>query len=87
MEIVSLDLLREAEESDKDEDEDVDLPEWQEEQWELAKLIASSGERFLLTLLHRLCLTLGGKSTFACQPFFIQRLHYLWWAAGPMVAP
>ena len=45
MEIVSLDLLREGEESDKDEDEDVDLPEWHEEQWEPAKLIASSGER------------------------------------------
>jgi hypothetical protein len=44
VETVSKDLLREAEESD--EDEEPDLPAWQEEEWEIAKRIAST-DRFL----------------------------------------
>jgi len=45
VETVSRELMSAAEEG---EDEgDVDLPEWQTEEWELAKLIASSGDRFL----------------------------------------
>ena len=43
METVSNDLLREAEESDGDED--MDLPTWQTQEWETAKLIVSS-DRF-----------------------------------------
>ena len=42
VETVSNDLLHEAEEYD----EDVDLPAWQEQEWEVAKLIVSS-DRFL----------------------------------------
>jgi hypothetical protein len=41
VETVSGDLLREAEESGDDEDQD--LPEWQEKEWEIAKLIVSTG--------------------------------------------
>ena len=44
VETVSIDLLREAEESD--DDEDVDILEWQKQEWEIAKLIVSS-DRFL----------------------------------------
>jgi hypothetical protein len=42
LELVSKDLLREAEEFG-DEDEEPDLPAWQEPQWELAKRIFSTG--------------------------------------------
>jgi hypothetical protein len=44
VETVSIDLLREAEESD--DDEDVDILEWQKQEWEIAKRIVSS-DRFL----------------------------------------
>jgi hypothetical protein len=44
VETVSIDLLGKAEESN--DDEDVDLPEWQNEEWEIAKLIVSS-DRFV----------------------------------------
>lgn len=43
VETVSLDLLREAEE---DTGEDPDLPDWQKEEWEIAKRIVST-DRFL----------------------------------------
>jgi hypothetical protein len=43
VETVSHDLLREAEESDGDEE--LDLPTWQEHEWEIAKLIVST-DRF-----------------------------------------
>jgi hypothetical protein len=45
VETVSKDLLNRAEEPE--DDQDVDLPECQTEEWELAKLIVSSGDRFL----------------------------------------
>jgi hypothetical protein len=45
VETVSKDLLNAAEEPD--DDQGLDLPEWQTEEWELAKLIVSSGDRFL----------------------------------------
>jgi hypothetical protein len=42
LELVSRDLLREAEEFG-DDDEEPDLPAWQEPEWELAKRIVSTG--------------------------------------------
>jgi hypothetical protein len=42
VELVSKDLLRDAEESG-DEEEEPDLPAWQMREWELAKRIASTG--------------------------------------------
>src|SRR6266446_34011 len=44
VETVSKDLLSEAEES-SDDDEEPDLPEWQKQEWEIAKRIVSS-DRF-----------------------------------------
>src|SRR5579863_5711015 len=32
-------------------------------------------------------LTQRGAGAFACQPFFTQRLHSLWWASRPMGTP
>ena len=46
VETVSRELLGKAEEADEDEDEALDLPEWQQPEWELAKRIVSS-DRFL----------------------------------------
>lgn len=43
VETVSRDLLREAEDSSSDEE--LDLPEWQEQEWEIAKRIVST-DRF-----------------------------------------
>ena len=43
VETVSTDLLREAE--DLNDDEELDLPEWQEAEWEIAKRIVST-DRF-----------------------------------------
>ena len=43
VETVSVDLLREAEESD--DDEAPDLPDWQQQEWEIAKRIVST-DRF-----------------------------------------
>jgi hypothetical protein len=43
VETISRDLLREAEESDGDEE--LDLPAWQEHEWEIAELIVST-DRF-----------------------------------------
>jgi len=43
VETVSHDLVREAEESDGDEE--LDLPTWQKQEWEIAKLIVST-DRF-----------------------------------------
>jgi hypothetical protein len=43
VELVSKDLLREAEESGDDDDEGPDRPAWQEPEWELAKRIISTG--------------------------------------------
>jgi hypothetical protein len=44
VEVISKDLLREAEDSGGDEE--LDLPEWQEREWEIAKLIVTT-DRFL----------------------------------------
>jgi hypothetical protein len=45
VETISLDLLREAEEAES-EDEKLDIPKWQEPEWEIAKRIVFHDEQF-----------------------------------------
>ncbi|HTX36315.1 MAG TPA: UPF0158 family protein [Bryobacteraceae bacterium] len=45
---VSVDLLHEAEAQESDDEGEPDLPEWQKEEWQLARqIIGGAGDRFL----------------------------------------